>query len=147
MRTANYRIVESLPDCMVIRDVGPWDQHPTVTNDAEQVVSSLAFQLADRRLYYFDSEGELGELKVKGGKFVGFAPFDGAIKFKQLPSVPEPTFRDSNEAFRDAIKQGRLVNDSLSPLYAGNYMYMGTYDGVDAFKHVVTRQYLPTNPA
>jgi len=27
-----------IDDCVVIRDVGPWDKHKTVTNDAEDVV-------------------------------------------------------------------------------------------------------------
>ena len=60
----------------------------------------------------------------------------------------QPSFRDSNEAFRQAIEQGRLTDESVSsPLYAGNYMYMGTYDGVDQFKDIVTREYLPARHA
>jgi hypothetical protein len=56
-----------------------------------------------------------------------------------------PTFRDANDAFEDAIKLGRLSDEPSSPLYAGHYMYMGTYNGVDAFKHVVSRRYLPVS--
>ena len=54
-----------------------------------------------------------------------------------------PVFKDSHLAFEEAIRAGRLSADQQSPLYAGNYMYMGTWDGLDAFKHVDTRQYLP----
>jgi len=79
-RRAYYTIVENdlnrrAP--LVIRDVGPWDQHPTVTNDAEAVVMALASQgylPNGRRLFYYDSEGALDEILVKDGQFVGFAP-------------------------------------------------------------------------
>jgi hypothetical protein len=56
---------------------------------------------------------------------------------------PTLTFRDPHDAFEDAIRQGRLSGDPDSPLYAGEFMYMGTYNGVDAFQHVVSRRYLP----
>lgn len=78
---ALYVIVEDdflQRDPLVIRDAGwPWTLHPTVTNDAEMVVADLvAFgQLPDgRRLLYYDSEGQIGELLVKNGRFAGFAP-------------------------------------------------------------------------
>jgi hypothetical protein len=74
MRTANYSVVVDVADRLVIRDDGPWDKHPTVTNDAENVVAELAPRLNGRRLLYFDSERDLGELLVKDGKFAGFAP-------------------------------------------------------------------------
>ena len=54
------------------------------------------------------------------------------------------TFRDSNTAFDEAIAAGRLSASPDSDLYAGRYMYMGTVDGSDQFKHIHTRQYLPT---
>jgi hypothetical protein len=40
---AGFEIVgdESNGEALVIRDVGPWDQHKTVTNDAEWVVRNL----------------------------------------------------------------------------------------------------------
>lgn len=74
MKTANFEVVETTESHILIRDVGPWDQFPTITNAAEDVVSSLLPVLTGRRLYYFDSEGDLGELVVKFGKFAGFAP-------------------------------------------------------------------------
>jgi len=80
-RKANYIIVgydRHYPGApLVIKDVGPWDQHPTVTNDAENVVQSLVAQgylPGGRRLLYYDSDGRLDELLVKDGQFVGFAP-------------------------------------------------------------------------
>lgn len=73
---ARYRVVESTRKSVLIRDLGPWDRHFTVTNDAENVVKGLveAGMLEGRRLYWFDSAGELGELKVENGRFAGFAP-------------------------------------------------------------------------
>ncbi len=76
---ANYEILhdQSTNDVLVIRDVGPWDRHKTVTNAAEQVVSNLYDQgLLDdgRRLLYYDSEGDRDELLHQDGKFLGFKP-------------------------------------------------------------------------
>lgn len=74
MKIANYQIVESSSDMVLIRNVGPLDKYMTVTNAAEQVVAEMILTLADRRLEYIDSEGERAQLLVKGGKFAGFAP-------------------------------------------------------------------------
>jgi hypothetical protein len=74
MRHANFIIVsQNQPDYVLIQDIGPWDIYPTVTNDAECVVSDLAPNLNGRRLDYIDSEGVRGTLLVKDGKFAGFA--------------------------------------------------------------------------
>ena len=54
----------------------------------------------------------------------------------------QPTFKDSDKAFDEAIEAGRLSADPASLRFAGHYMYMGTYGGCDQFKHVNTRQYL-----
>lgn len=53
------------------------------------------------------------------------------------------TFRDPMAAFDAAIAAGRLSMDRNAPNFAGGYMYMGTVDGIDTFKHVDTRRYLP----
>lgn len=74
MKNANYTIVSDTPEQMIIRDEGPHDRHATITNDAENVVKDLAPKLGKRRLLYVDSEGEMDELVVKDGKFVGFRP-------------------------------------------------------------------------
>ncbi len=58
--------------------------------------------------------------------------------------MTEPTHRDPAIAFEQAILDGRLSDFPPSSRYAGNYMYMGTNAaGVDTFKHIDTRQYLP----
>lgn len=66
---------------------------------------------------------------------------------KQLNEIPpynNPKFKDPNEAFEQAIKEGRLSRNPKAKNYAGHYMYMGpTEDGKNnAFKHIVTRQYI-----
>jgi len=71
---AAFSIIIDTKEKLVIRDDGPWSEHRTITNDAEQVVSALAGDLKGRRLFYFDSTGELDELLVSGGKFTGFRP-------------------------------------------------------------------------
>ena len=74
-KPANFSIVQETDRYILIRDEGPWDQHLTVTNDAEGVVERLASKLAGRRLFYVDSGDVLDELKVDdSGKFAGFAP-------------------------------------------------------------------------
>lgn len=76
----NYVVVEDdflQKEPLVIRDVGPWNRHMTVTNGAEEVVDELAAQgrlPEGRRLLYYDSEGQLDEILVRDGKFAGFAP-------------------------------------------------------------------------
>ena len=52
-----------------------------------------------------------------------------------------PTFKNAQEAFRQAIKDQRLSDDPNSPTFAGKYMYMGTWAGKDHFKHYDTRSY------
>ena len=52
-------------------------------------------------------------------------------------------WKDAQAAFKEAIAQGRLSENPKADNYAGNYMYMGpAINGGDAFKHIVTRQYL-----
>lgn len=72
MNNANFVVIEETSTRLIIADVGPWDKHPTVTNDAENVVQALLPKLRTRRLLYYDSDGELGELLVKDDKFAGF---------------------------------------------------------------------------
>ena len=80
MRGANFIITEDdflQKQALVIRDVGPWDKYPTVTNDAEGVVARLHSEgrlPAGRRLFYIDSDGQKDELLHEKGVFKGFAP-------------------------------------------------------------------------
>ena len=77
MTKANYEILVVNDDIVIIKDVGPWDQFMTITNDAEGVVEDLAqkgFLSRPRRLMYYDSENQCDEIVHKDGKFVGFKP-------------------------------------------------------------------------
>lgn len=61
----------------IIRDVGYNTNCLSVTNDAENVVTrvvALKSYTPGQRLFYFDSDDNLDELKIKDGKFDGFAP-------------------------------------------------------------------------
>lgn len=73
MNKPRYEIVEETDVCVVIRDMGPWDRHHTVTNGAEDVVAELASRVGGRRLEYYDSEGRRDQLLIRDGKFAGFA--------------------------------------------------------------------------
>ena len=57
--------------------------------------------------------------------------------------IDETAFRDPQDAFSEAVYTGRLSVYKEAPNYVGNFMYMGTRNGVDLFKHIETRQYLP----
>ena len=78
MVRAAYLIVQDFPgEPLVIQDIGPWDKHPTVTNDAEAIVMELsrASYLTDsRRLFYIDSWGQKDEIVHRAGCFIGFRP-------------------------------------------------------------------------
>jgi len=52
----------------VIQDMGPWDEFPTIANDAEWVVLSAGC------LFY--SDGVRGELLHDGVRFTGFGHVD-----------------------------------------------------------------------
>jgi hypothetical protein len=52
------------------------------------------------------------------------------------------TFRDSKEAFADAIASRHLSGDPYNAKWAGHYMYMYTQGTLDHFKHRDTRRYL-----
>ncbi|MDD5301478.1 MAG: hypothetical protein PHS14_00100 [Elusimicrobia bacterium] len=73
MNHAHFEVVKNEKDSMTIRDLGPWHQHLTITNDAEHVVTVMAPSLNGRRLFYEDSMGDVDELLVKNGQFDGFA--------------------------------------------------------------------------
>ena len=61
--------------------------------------------------------------------------------------VGSPLFvrSDSQEVFKRAIRAGRLSHDAKSPIFAGQFMYIGSTMGThrDLFKHISTRLYLP----
>lgn len=53
-------------------------------------------------------------------------------------------FKNPKEAFEQAIQEGRLSRTHGAANYAGDYMYMGPTSDMqhDAFKHIITREYL-----
>jgi hypothetical protein len=78
-RAALYEVVEeeSSTERLVIRDVGHDQGRLSVTNDAERVVLDLTCEgklTSQRRLFYYDSCGDLDELLHVGHVFVGYAP-------------------------------------------------------------------------
>ncbi len=51
-------------------------------------------------------------------------------------------FRDSQQAFADAITRGSLNTRRESIRFAGGYMYMHSDSKGDHFKHIDSRRYL-----
>jgi len=74
MRLPRFIVAKSSETAIVLRDLGPWDVYPTISNAAEAVVDQLwsKLHIADMRLFYFDSEGDLGELLHDGARFTDF---------------------------------------------------------------------------
>lgn len=64
MREANYIVVEKTDEGIILRDIGPWDKYKTITNAAESVVAGLG-DIGGRRVFYYDSEGELTDSWLK----------------------------------------------------------------------------------
>jgi hypothetical protein len=119
---ANYLIIVDLnlvqekmfEDAIVLRDIGPWDEHMTVTNDAEYVVQQLVGSgtlASGQRLFYYDSEGQLDEIVVENGRFAGF----------------RPCAKETTETVTSTdTSQGRVtVKDII-----GTYLIANTYDGL-----------------
>ena len=92
MRLPNFSIVlrplASDPTApLIIRDLGPWNQYPTVTNAAEDTIQWLAengYLSKGRRVFYFDSEGDLDELIIEDGKFKDFGILGGNYNAEAL---------------------------------------------------------------
>lgn len=79
-----FETVEDSDLFHIIRDVGPWDQHLTITNGAEWVVEFLYKNKIiknGKRLLYYDSENELSELLHENGKLIGY------ITVETLPKI------------------------------------------------------------
>lgn len=80
MREAVFEIVsgETTAEVLVLRDVGDHALYPTITNGAEALIARLwkaGVLTPGRRVLYYDSEQDLGELLWSdGGKFMGFGP-------------------------------------------------------------------------
>lgn len=79
----NFGIVSQQPGGVIIRDLGPWNKFPTITNDAERVLWRVKaeYGLEDsQQLFYYDSDGELTEIRHYKGTFKGFAPVNDNLK-------------------------------------------------------------------
>ena len=50
-------------------------------------------------------------------------------------------FIDSKKAFEEALKSGILSDNEGDKNFVGDFMYMGTKEGVHQFKNIVTRKY------
>lgn len=72
-----FEIASDSDNEIVLRDIGPWSHYPTITNRAEEVVAMMLPVLRGRSLRYYDSDGELTELRIVDGKFDGFL-FNGS---------------------------------------------------------------------
>lgn len=79
-RTAHWQPILETDHIMLIEDLGPWDVHRTITNDAENVVRLLAPFLRGRRLFYVDSAGDLDEIEYAGDVFIRFSCHGNAMK-------------------------------------------------------------------
>jgi hypothetical protein len=80
---ANFRILEITDEFVFIEDVGPWYRHKTITNDAENVVETLYLKgklKNNKKLYYVDSDNDIGELQHKCGTFLGFSQIKENIR-------------------------------------------------------------------
>jgi hypothetical protein len=63
---ANYRVVLSIQDFVLLEDVGPHDEWLTVTNAADVVVRELVSQgklQLGQRLFYVDSMNQMDEIE------------------------------------------------------------------------------------
>ena len=65
-----------------------------------------------------------------------------------MSTTQQKRLYDPSAAFERALASGRLSGDPRAKNYVGFYMFMGlTVDGKhDAFKHTMTREYLPVQP-
>lgn len=65
---ANWEIISvNHGGLVVIKDVGPWDSHLTITNDAEYVYDTISKLYPGYEIHYFDSDEELTRLFMKDG--------------------------------------------------------------------------------
>jgi hypothetical protein len=88
-KTAAFSVDKRDDAHLLIRDLGPWTERLTVTNDAERVVRSLYADglLRDgQRLLYYDSDDVLDEIVHEHGEFVCFK----AVRAEDLAWAGEP---------------------------------------------------------
>lgn len=72
-RIAKYEVSALNSKYVLLKDLGPWDKYPTITNSAEEVVSEvMVWLMPNQRIFYYDSNGILTELIHKDGMFHSF---------------------------------------------------------------------------
>lgn len=103
-------------DQTVLRDLGPWDQHDTITARAEQVFTQIvAAKLVRTHVLYYNSNNELWRLVHQGDKFVCVSPWEDAGEvWKQMTTELFSAFIDcSLEYCKSRIKlaPGASMND------------------------------------
>jgi len=73
MTKSKYNIITQDDEVVVLQDLGPWTDHPTITNDIENVIEDLKDILNHRILRYVDSEGKITVAHYdQNYKFIGF---------------------------------------------------------------------------
>ncbi|PWJ81556.1 hypothetical protein C7441_11088 [Pseudaminobacter salicylatoxidans] len=78
MKHASYSEWAVTPGFVFITD-NCRDDLPSVTNDAERVVSECLAYYGEKRIIYRDSDGRWDELLHTGIQFRGFAPYNGDV--------------------------------------------------------------------
>ena len=73
-----YEIVVNKPHIIIVRDLGPHDQFPTITNAVERLIYDLrnhgylGDSSKEKRLGYYDSSDWLDEIIYNSNGFVSF---------------------------------------------------------------------------
>lgn len=86
---SSFNIEEIKENYVLIKDNSNMTETMSVTNDAENVIGFLYGRgiLANRRLFYIDTEGRVDELKHNGNHFQSFAPgYKSIFDFNQHKS-------------------------------------------------------------
>jgi len=69
---SNYRIIYEDEYKIILKDLGPHDIYPTITNDAENVIQDLEHEQKLKLIYYMGSDGIKTRLITNDDKFIGF---------------------------------------------------------------------------
>lgn len=114
MRTApSFRITGGCSGYLILRDIGPWNQFPTITNEVEFVLKHIRDNYANdhannnkpKRVFYIDSEGQLNEIVHNHYTFVKFAPFPST---EELLTDKDITIRALGVALRKSQSSNKL---------------------------------------
>jgi len=76
IKRSNWTVEEVNDQHITLRDLGPWDEYMTITNDIESVIKDLSSSIAGRRVFYYNNNEELNEVVIKNGEFSGFYPVE-----------------------------------------------------------------------